>query len=54
MYTTKSNLMIGGEGIGMFDNVNVFYDMKSRVNRIEVSDAMDAKIINDELVQVGI
>lgn len=54
VYTTKSNLVIGMEGTTLFDNVNSFYDPKSRYNRIEVSDAFDAKVLNDELVQVGI
>jgi hypothetical protein len=54
VYTTKANLTIGMEGTTLFDNVNTFYDQKSRYNRIEVSDAFDAKVLNDELVQVGI
>ena len=54
VYTTKANLNIGMEGTSMFDNVNSFYDQKSRVNRIEVSDAFDVKILDDRLVQVGI
>lgn len=54
VYTTKSNLNIGMEGTSLFDSLNSFYDMKSRVNRIETSDAFDAKIIDDRLVQVGI
>jgi hypothetical protein len=54
VFTTKSNLKIGMEGTSLFDNVNSFYDKKSRVNRIEVSDAFDAKVVNDELLQVGI
>jgi hypothetical protein len=54
VYTTKSNLVIGMEGTTLFDNVNTFYDPKSRYNRIEVSDAFDVKVLNDELVQVGI
>lgn len=54
VYTSKSNLNIGMEGTSLFDNVNSFYDMKSRVNRIEVSDAFDAKVLDDTLLQVGI
>jgi hypothetical protein len=54
VYTTKSNLIIGMEGTTLFDNVNSFYDKKSRVNRIETSDAFDAKVLNDDLLQVGI
>lgn len=54
LYTTKSNLVIGMEGTSLFDTVNSFYDQKTRVNRIEASDAFDVKVLNDELVQVGI
>lgn len=54
VYTTKSNLKIGFESESGFSNVNSFYDQKSRVNRIEFSDAMDSKVLNDELLQVGI
>lgn len=54
VYTTKSNLIIGMEGTTLMDKVNTFYDQKSRTNRIEVSDAFDTKVMNDELVQVGI
>jgi len=54
VYTTKSNLVIGMEGTSLFDRVNTFYDQKSRYNRIEVSDAFDVKVLNDDLVQVGI
>jgi hypothetical protein len=54
VFTTISNLNLGIEGTSLFDNVNTFYDQKSRVNRIEVSDAFDAKIIDDGLLQVGI
>ena len=54
VYTTKSNLKIGFEGDSGFSNVNSFYDPKTRVNRIEVSDAMDSKVLNDGLLQVGI
>lgn len=54
VFTSKSNLNVGMEGTSLFDNVNSFYDQKSRVNRIEVSDAFDAKIIDDGLLQVGI
>jgi hypothetical protein len=54
LYTTKSNLVIGMEGTSLFDQLNSFYDPKSRVNRIEASDAFDVKVLNDELLQVGI
>lgn len=54
VYTTVSNLKIGMEGTTLFDLVNTFYDQKSRVNRIEVSDAFDAKVLDDSLLQMGI
>ncbi len=54
VYTTKSNLVIGMEGTNLFDTVKTSFDDRSRYNRIEVSDAFDVKVLNDELVQVGI
>jgi hypothetical protein len=52
VYTTKSQLKIGMSCNGLFDNINSFYDQRSRINRIEAVDAFDAKIIDDRLVQV--
>ena len=54
LYTTKSNLIIGMEGTSLFDNVKTSFDDRTRYNRIEVSDAFDVKVLNDELLQVGI
>ena len=53
VYTTKSNLNIGMACTSLFDNVNTFYDPRSRYNRIEAVDAFDAKIIDDRLLMVG-
>jgi hypothetical protein len=53
VYTTKSNLNIGMACTSLFENVNSFYDQRSRINRIEAVDAFDAKIIDDNLLQVG-
>lgn len=53
VFTTKSNLNIGMACTGLFDNINSFYDPRSRYNRMEAVDAFDAKIIDDRLVQVG-
>jgi len=53
VYTTISNLNIGMACTSLFDNINSFYDPRSRYNRIEAVDAFDAKIIDDRLVQVG-
>jgi hypothetical protein len=54
VYTTVSNLNIGMACTSLFENVNTFYDQRSRINRIEAVDAFDAKIFDDRLVQVGI
>jgi hypothetical protein len=54
VYTTVSNLNIGMACTSLFENINSFYDPRSRYNRIEAVDAFDAKIIDDSLVQVGI
>lgn len=53
VYTTKANLNIGMTCTSLFDNINSFYDQRSRYNRIEAVDAFDMKIIDDRLVQVG-
>jgi len=53
VYTTKSNLNIGMACTSLFDNINSFYDQRSRYNRIEAVDAFDAKIIQDNLLMVG-
>jgi len=53
VYTTKSNLNIGMACTSLFENVNSFYDQRSRYNRIEAVDAFDAKIIDDRLLMVG-
>jgi hypothetical protein len=53
VYTTKSNLNIGMECTSVFENINSFYDPRSRMNRIEASDAFDAKILEDALLMVG-
>jgi hypothetical protein len=53
VYTTVSNLKIGMACTSLFDNINSFYDPRSRINRIEAVDAFDAKIIDDRLLMVG-
>ena len=53
VYTTKSNLNIGMACTNLFQNVNTFYDQRTRYNRIEAVDAFDAKIIDDNLLMVG-
>ena len=51
---TKSNLKIGMEGTSLFDTVNIWYDKTTKYNYIDVIDSFDAKILMDELIQVGI
>jgi len=53
VYTTVSNLAVGMVCTSLFDNINSFYDPRSRYNRIEAADAFDAKIIDDRLLMVG-
>lgn len=53
VYTTVSNLNIGMACTSLFQNVNSFYDPRSRFNRIEATDAFDMKIIDDRLFMVG-
>lgn len=53
VYTTVSNLLIGMVCTSLFENINSFYDQRSRYNRIEAVDAFDMKVLDDRLVQVG-
>jgi hypothetical protein len=53
IYTTTSNLLVGLACNSLFENVNTFYDPRSRYNRIEAVDAFDVKIIDDRLLMVG-
>jgi hypothetical protein len=53
VYSTISNLNIGMACTSAFENINSFYDPRTRYNRIEATDAFDAKIIDDRLLMVG-
>ena len=53
LYTSKSNLALGMVCTSLFENINFFYDQRSRYNRLEATDAFDMKIIDDRLVQIG-
>lgn len=53
VYTTVSNLNVGMACTSLFENVNSFYDPRTRLNRIEAMDAFDAKIYDDRLLMVG-
>ena len=54
LLTTTDNLALGFQGDGAFEEFDVFFDKKSKLNIIEGEDAMDAKVLRDDLVQVGI
>jgi hypothetical protein len=53
VYTTISTLNIGMACTTLFENINSFYDKRSRMNRMEAVDAFDAKIVDDRLLVVG-
>jgi len=53
VYTTKTNLNIGFTCTSALENILTSYDPRSRYNRMEATDAMDAKIIDDRLLMVG-
>lgn len=54
VYTTKSNLMIGMEGQDLLDNFDVYHDKVTKYTYIEATDAIDVKVIEDNLVQYGV
>jgi hypothetical protein len=54
LLTTKSNLAVGMACTSMFERVNTFYDQTTRLNRIEATDAFDAKLLFDGMFQLGI
>lgn len=43
----KGNLAVGTPSDGAIEDIDVFYDKKSRETRFEASDKLDAKILND-------
>ena len=54
LLTTTDNLALGFQGNGAFEEFDVFFDKKSKLNIIEGEDAMDAKVLRNDLIQVGI
>jgi hypothetical protein len=54
VYTTKSNLVVGMEANGLFENFDVYHDKVNKYTYIEAIDAMDAKILDDTMVQYGV
>lgn len=53
VHTTKENLMVGTPSTSVIEHIDAFYDKKSRINRVEARDKIDAKIRIDKLVQAA-
>lgn len=54
VYTTKSNLMVGMEGTNAFESFNIIPDPIQEYTWMKCKDAIDAKIVQDNLVQYGV
>jgi hypothetical protein len=54
VYTTKNNLMVGMEGSTLLDNFDVWHDKTTKYTWIEATDAFDAKVIQDDMIQYGV
>lgn len=52
--TTKSNLMVGVPSTGVLEDLDVSYDKRSRINRIEARDKMSPVISQDHMIQVAL
>lgn len=53
IYTTKSNLVLGTESTSEFTELDVFYDKKSKTNFFDFQMKIDAKLLEDYLVQAA-
>ncbi len=51
--TTKDNLKIGIDSINSLSSFDMFYDRTTKKNHIDFEVNMDAKLVEDELVQVA-
>ncbi len=51
---TKENLMVGVPSSSIIDTLDVSYDKRTKINRIEAADKIDAKISEDQLIQVAL
>lgn len=50
---TKDNTQVGTEEVANLSEIDVFYDRKEKKNYVDTAYKIDAKIIEDELVQVA-
>lgn len=51
---TKSNFLIGMEGNQLFDTMKITFNDETEYTNLKIKDAMDAKIVDDELIQYGV
>lgn len=54
LMTTKQNLLVGVPSTSVLDNLDVSYDKRSRINRIEATDKMSPVIAEDNMIQVAL
>jgi len=53
LLTTKTNVQVGVEEVAGLSEFDVFYDKKSKKNFIDFQFPLDAKVVQDELIQVA-
>jgi len=53
VYTAKGNLPVGLEGNQLFTYMKVWHNEDTEITSIKIKDALDTKIIHDNLVQYG-
>lgn len=54
LLTTKENLLIGLEGSDYFDTLKIWHDENTEYTYLKVKDAMDVKVLDDEMLQYGV
>jgi len=54
LFMTKSNFLIGMEGNQLFDYMKITFDDDTEYTNLKIKDAMDAKIVDDEMIQYGV
>ena len=53
VYTTKTNLGIGTEEVANFSEIDTFYDKKTKTWNMDSEYNIDAKVIDDSMVQLA-
>ena len=53
IYTTKANLNIGVENEQALNELDVFYDKKTKLTITDAQFLMDAKVMEDYMIQVA-